>query len=169
MATIFHPDCTLASTDCRIVKSSYAVPPATPWVAVYDGNDQLVGNPDPTVQVVGYTCHTCSRAWEQRTASDGATTLVNLPPATEPPVLIDIPYAAQEGDALTCTMGNWSGEPVSYDYQWVSGGTTRVGAGATYAVAPADVGQSLTCVVTATNRHGSTTAPPSNVVVVAPA
>ena len=38
--------------------------------------------------------------------------------AMEPPVNVDVPYVAQEGSVLTCTMGNWEGEPSHYAYQW---------------------------------------------------
>ena len=64
-------------------------------------------------------------------------------------------------------MGNWTGEPTSYVYQWQMGGTDIPGDGATLPVTSADVGNSVTCTVTASNAAGSTAAPPSNAVVVA--
>jgi hypothetical protein len=86
------------------------------------------------------------------------------------PVNVDIPYCEQVNDILNCTSGNWTGDPTSYSYQWVSGGTTNIGTDeASYTVTAGDVGNSIACTVTATNVVGSTTAPPSNaVVVVAP-
>jgi hypothetical protein len=36
----------------------------------------------------------------------------------EPPVNVDVPHVQQEGSVLTCTMGNWDGEPTHYSYQW---------------------------------------------------
>jgi hypothetical protein len=49
---------------------------------------------------------------------------------------------------------------------WVRDAVANVGVGATYNTTPADVGHTLTCVVKATNTAGTTTAPPSNGVVV---
>jgi hypothetical protein len=89
------------------------------------------------------------------------------PPPTAPPVNVDIPYVAQAGSTLTCTMGNWEGTPTAYSYQWIEDETVGIGGDdAVYVVTPADVGRSVTCVVTATNELGSTIAPPSNPVIV---
>jgi hypothetical protein len=90
--------------------------------------------------------------------------------ATAPPAVVDVPHVAGNGavgDTLSCTMGNWTGEPTSYGYQWKSDGTADLGTGGTYVVAASDSGHSITCVVTATNALGSTVAPPSNAVLVA--
>jgi hypothetical protein len=78
------------------------------------------------------------------------------------PTVVDVPHVEQAGTTLSCTMGNWTGEPTSYGYAW----SGVAGTAATYEVQPADVGVSASCVVTATNASGSTTAPPSNSVVV---
>jgi hypothetical protein len=76
----------------------------------------------------------------------------------------------QEGDRLTCTMGNWDGEPDTYAYQWKLDGTEDVGDGTgVYVFIPADVGRTAACVVSATNADGTTEAPPSNEIVIAPA
>jgi hypothetical protein len=83
------------------------------------------------------------------------------------PVNVDVPFVDQSGSELRCTMGNWQGEPTSYAYQWKMDGTDIPGDGATLPVTSADTGHSATCVVTAENAHGSTTAPPSNAVIVA--
>lgn len=101
-----------------------------------------------------------------------------LPPADAPPVNVDVPSVsgpdgtttATVGQTLTCTMGNWEGEPASalYAYSWHSDGTPNSATGDTYAVVPGDAGHSITCVVTATNSAGSTDAPPSNAVAVGP-
>ena len=37
---------------------------------------------------------------------------------TAPPANVDVPHVQQAGDTLTCTMGNWDGEPTGYAYQW---------------------------------------------------
>lgn len=87
-----------------------------------------------------------------------------------PPVNRDVPYASQEGAVLNCTMGNWNGAPTAYAYQWKLDGATDVGDGAAvYMFVPADVGKTATCIVSATNAAGTTAAPPSNGVLIAPA
>jgi hypothetical protein len=94
------------------------------------------------------------------------------PPGSQPPMVKDIPYVEGEaavGGTLTCTMGNWTGEPTDYAYQWKRDGTTNLGTAASYLVVTADAGSSITCVVTASNANGSTTAPPSNAVTIAAA
>ena len=92
----------------------------------------------------------------------------NVIPRSElAPVNIDVPAVTQSGTTLSCTMGNWTGEPTSYSYQWQLNGTDAGTNAATYDVKPGDVGETATCIVTATNAIGSTTAPPSNAVVVA--
>jgi hypothetical protein len=87
--------------------------------------------------------------------------------ATTAPVNVDVPHVSQSGAVLNCTMGNWEGEPTSYAYQWKIDGVDAGTGTADYAVQAGDVGKSATCVVTATNAHGSTAAPPSVGVVVA--
>jgi hypothetical protein len=90
-------------------------------------------------------------------AGNGATAPVNR----------DVPHVSQAGAELLCTMGNWNGEPTSYAYQWKFDGADGPGDGATCPVTAAEVGKTATCVVTATNAHGSTAAPPSNEVTIA--
>jgi hypothetical protein len=63
-------------------------------------------------------------------------------------------------------MGTWAGEPVRYAYQWVRDGNTNIGTGASLLVTPDMVGETVACVVSATNAHGTTVAPASNPVVV---
>ena len=93
--------------------------------------------------------------------------MLGAPAVLLPPVNVDVPYVAQDGGLLTCTMGNWEGEPTMYAYQWKRDGV-GVGTGSTsYVVAPEDIGTTVTCVVTASNAAGATTAPSSNGVVVA--
>jgi hypothetical protein len=81
-----------------------------------------------------------------------------------PPTNRDVPYvASQPGlEQLTCTMGNWDGEPTSYAYAWHSDGVADGTTGAERPVAVEDAGHTLACVVTATNALGSTAAPMSN-------
>ena len=79
------------------------------------------------------------------------------------PINIDVPHCYQEGASLTCTMGNWTGQPDVYAYQWKLDGTTDIGDGSqSYTPTPDDAGHTVTCVVSATNAIGTTEAPPSN-------
>jgi hypothetical protein len=88
------------------------------------------------------------------------------PPGSQPPINKDVPFvdgSATVGGTLTCTMGNWTGEPTSYSYAWSAAGAADA---ATYVVQAADAGTSISCVVTATNANGSTAAAPSNAVAI---
>ena len=87
--------------------------------------------------------------------------------ATEAPVVVDTPYASQEGEVLAVTMGNWENEPTEYHYQWNIDAMLVGDDANTYPINEADKGHSATCVVTAVNAAGSTDAPPSNAVFVA--
>ena len=89
------------------------------------------------------------------------------PPPTDPPANTAVPFVSQAGTDLTCTMGEWSNTPTSYSYQWQLDGAPIGTDASSYAVQPADVGLTATCIVTATNAVGSTAAPASNGVVVA--
>jgi hypothetical protein len=88
--------------------------------------------------------------------------------ASGPPTNIDVPYASQDdATTLSCTLGNWDGQPTGYTFAWHTDGVANGATGETYAVQPGDVDHGLACVVTATNALGSTAAPMSNTVVVA--
>jgi hypothetical protein len=74
------------------------------------------------------------------------------------------------GSTLTCSQGSWQNDPTSFTYGWQENGTAIAGAtSATYAIAPADAGDTIVCAVTATNPAGSVTAVSNSVTVVAPA
>ena len=88
------------------------------------------------------------------------------PVPTTPPINVDVPHVQQVGSELTCTMGNWEGEPTGYTYQWQLDGADITGGTATLPIMADDVGKTATCVVSATNALGTTAAPPSNGVVV---
>jgi hypothetical protein len=61
---------------------------------------------------------------------------------------------AQQGDVLTASPGTWSGDdPITFSYLWSDG---QVGSTAT--LSAADVGQSLTVMVTASNGFGQASA-----------
>ena len=86
---------------------------------------------------------------------------------TQPPVCEHTPFVQQNGSAVTCTMGEWFGEPETYAYAWSADGAGVGDDSNTLTVTGDDVGKSVSCVVTATNEHGSTAAEPSNAVVIA--
>jgi hypothetical protein len=82
-----------------------------------------------------------------------------------PPVVVDVPHAyvadlpadtpIVAGAIVTCTMGNWEGEPDAYAYQWLRGGTDIVGGTANlYTVTPEDAGSELACKVVVSNPYG---------------
>jgi hypothetical protein len=77
------------------------------------------------------------------------------------PVNTTLPAVTQAADTLTCTMGEWTGEPTTYSYQWKVDGTVVGTDAATHTVTSADAGKAASCIVTATNAMGSTAAPPS--------
>ncbi|HJU36398.1 MAG TPA: hypothetical protein VJ716_03145 [Gaiellaceae bacterium] len=81
--------------------------------------------------------------------------------------------AAQEGQALKASKGNWTGSPTSFAYAWsacdANGGSCTAISGATaatYTATSANVGGRLRVTVTATNAGGSSqaTSAPSAVV-----
>lgn len=82
-----------------------------------------------------------------------------------PPVNVTVPHITQAGATLACTMGEWTGEPTSYAYQWNIGGTDVGDGSNTHEVTAADVGATATCTVTATNDAGSAAAPPDSHVI----
>jgi hypothetical protein len=88
------------------------------------------------------------------------------------PIVKDVPALTGTGivgSVLNVTNGNWRGVPTAYNYAWM-GGSAPIGTDAnTYTVDVADVGKSITCVVSATNAVGTTAAPPSNAIVALPA
>jgi hypothetical protein len=69
------------------------------------------------------------------------------------------PTTAVAGTTLSTTNGTWNNTPTSFAYQWRRAGVAISGATAsTYVVQAADIGQAVTCVVTATNAVGSASA-----------
>lgn len=64
-----------------------------------------------------------------------------------------------QGNTVSCQNGSWTNSPTTYSYRWQRNGTNISGATSQgYTIGAADVGQSLTCVVTATNGAGSASA-----------
>lgn len=75
-----------------------------------------------------------------------------LPVNTVAPV---VSGTAQVGQTLTCSTGTWTNSPTGYSYQWKSNGS-NVGADQdAYVTVADDVGNTIQCVVTASNADGS--------------
>ena len=95
-------------------------------------------------------------------AQESTTTAVDAALVPKAPVNAVAPVASgtpAAGHTLSCSTGSWTGTPTpTYAYAWLRDGVAIAGAsGGTYAVQAADVGNGLTCKVTATNK---TAAPP---------
>jgi hypothetical protein len=88
-------------------------------------------------------------AWE---VSGGVPPVNTVAPA--------ITGTAQEGQIVTCSTGTWTGTPtITFAYQWKRNGSNIGSAtNSTYTLVTADVSQSITCQVTATNGSGSASA-----------
>lgn len=81
-------------------------------------------------------------------------TPVIAPVNTSPPVIVGAPTV---GVTLICSPGAWSNNPTGFAFLWNSNGIPISGANtASYALTNADLGNTLTCLVTATNTAGST-------------
>ena len=91
-----------------------------------------------------------------RETGQGIYPPVVVPPPS-PPVNTSLPTVtgvAQVGETLTASTGTWSGlAPITFAFRWSNGAT-----GATYVPVTADVGDSLTVTVTATNADGTAAA-----------
>ncbi len=105
--------------------------------------------------------------------ASGGTTGSTAPQATALP---SIQGTLQAGQTLTAQVGNWTGSPASFAYQWrrcdPAGGACAAieGAGSqTYTLTPDDIGSTLSLVVTATGRGGSGSAVAPTTAAVAPA
>ena len=82
----------------------------------------------------------------------------SLPVNTDAPAVTG---TASVGSSLSCSTGTWTGAPApTFTYQWQRGTSTNI-SGATsssYTIVSADGGNTLRCVVTATNSLGAVTA-----------
>ena len=93
--------------------------------------------------------------------SSGSTVI--RPTATSAPT---VSGTVQVGQTLSLTVGLWTGAPTAFTYQWRRCSATAtqcvaiVGASASsYTLTPDDIGSTISPVVTATGRGGSTSAP----------
>jgi lysophospholipase L1-like esterase len=85
--------------------------------------------------------------------------LVASIPAPVNKVAPAITGTATVGNVLTASLGNWVGAPTSFTYQWKRGGTNISSATAsTYTLVSADLGNTITVIVTGTGEAGSASA-----------
>jgi hypothetical protein len=86
------------------------------------------------------------------------------------PIVVDRPYAEQTADTntLTCTAGNWEGEPTSRDYHWLCDGVAiAMMRDPSYTLQPDDDGHTFACQLIVANAYGSSLPALSNDVVAA--
>ncbi|MBU0999425.1 hypothetical protein KKG24_03975, partial [Patescibacteria group bacterium] len=98
-------------------------------------------------------------------ASAGKPIIFRAPPVS--PVNTVAPAVtgtATVGETLSCSTGTWTGRPTpTYTYQWQHTTTNIDGAtNSTYVVESAYIGETIRCVVTATNSGGSANANSNN-------
>ena len=89
--------------------------------------------------------------------------LISLMPKATGPINTVAPAitgTAVDEYTLTCSTGTWTGTgSITYTYQWTRNGSNIGSAtNSTYTLVTADVGQSILCVVTATDITGSASA-----------
>lgn len=88
----------------------------------------------------------------------GMVNVGTIPTAPANSVAPVISGTLAHGSTLTSTTGTWSGSP-TYTYQWMSGANAIAGAtSSTYVTQASDVGNMITCVVTASNTGGAPSA-----------
>ncbi len=122
----------------------------------------LSGEIGATVRVVV----TASNSHGQALAASPASSVIQAPAPPSNTGLPTVSGAAQDGQTLTASTGEWDGvAPVSYTYQWESCNPAgeecaaiENATGAKYALTEGDIGSTLRVIVTATNPGGSTKA-----------
>jgi surface protein len=100
---------------------------------------------------------TATNALGATSATSNTITVANAAPVnTVAPV---ISGSTALGGVLSSTTGTWSGIPtITYAYQWKRGATNIGTNSSTYTLVAADSAAAITCVVTATNSLGSSSA-----------
>lgn len=92
----------------------------------------------------------------------GTRGMVQIGTVLAPPTNTVVPAISgtlAHGSTLTATNGTWTGSSITYSYQWMSGSAPISGAtSSTYVTQASDVGNMITCVVTASNTGGAPSA-----------
>lgn len=97
------------------------------------------------------------------TPADSAAVGPILPPVPVNSVAPAITGTDIVGSVLTCSDGTWTNSPTSYAFQWFSAGVAVGGAtNSTYTLQSSDLGNDITCQVTASNAGGAGTPATSN-------
>lgn len=111
---------------------------------------------------IGYplSCQvTATNSFGTNSATSNATSnaYANAPTNTVAPAVTGTPIV---GGSLSCTSGTWTGTPtITYTYQWLRNGSNITSAtSSSYTPVTADIGNPLSCRVTASNPGGSTNA-----------
>lgn len=134
------------------------------WAAFDTSTGALTGTPSgaETDAAINITATDA----DGRTASTGAFTITVGAAAGPVPVNSVAPALSgiqTQGQTLTTSTGTWSNSPTGYTYQWKRAGSNIFGATAsTYVLVSGDVGQAITCAVTASNGNGPGTPAVSN-------
>lgn len=101
---------------------------------------------------------TTGNIWQLQGAR-GMVNVGNIPAGPVNTVAPAISGTLAHGSTLTTTNGTWTGTGITYSYQWMSGANAIAGAtSSTYVTGTSDVGNMITCVVTASNTGGAPSA-----------
>ena len=91
-----------------------------------------------------------------------------VPAAPVNTVLPSLVGGVTVGTVMVCNKGTWTGSPTpTYTYQWKRNAINVTGTNSAYVLTIADLGATMTCVVTASNSEGAVDATTSNSVIVA--
>ncbi len=140
---------------------------ATDIGSIAPGIAQLVAGRAVAVLTSGATAGTARVTASLDAAQATADVAIVAPPAgAAPPVLSG---GAVVGSVLSCSLGAWSPNALTYARRWLRNGFAIPGrTGATYATRDADVGRAVACSVTATNTIGASLGRASNAIRVLP-
>ena len=130
----------------------------TPMTFSYAWSDGATGQADAlgasdVGQNISVTVTATNDAGSVSATSASVGPVTASPPPPSPPSNTQLPVISgtpQQDDTLTVSNGSWTGSPTTYTYSW-SDGTT----GSSDTLSAADVGQTITATVTASNSAGA--------------
>ena len=67
---------------------------------------------------------------------------------------VQVPRGLNVGERVVCYPGSWEGAGITFSYAWLRDGS-KIASGDVYYLTAADEGETLSCLVTATNSEGS--------------
>jgi hypothetical protein len=125
----------------------------------------------PADEGTALQCEVTANGTEGTDVAISASTLIAPAPSTLSPAegyvyAYASSYPARVGEEMTCETGSWTGDPTSFEYQWLRSGVPISGANSgpisatsfEYTLTPADAGKAIQCEVTVTNAGGSVAA-----------